>query len=53
MTEEFVEAWAEETSKVYEGNPMLSWEACEMIAYNRVSKRFENESDNRQVSQEG
>ena len=53
MTEEFKIAWEEETSKVYEGYPMLSWEACEMIAYNRVAERFENESDNRQVSKEG
>jgi len=50
MTEEFVEAWVLETSKVQEGYPMLSWEACEMIAYNRVKERFEDESDDRQVS---
>ena len=53
MTEEFVQAWVEETSRVQEGYPMLSWDACEMIAYNRVKERFENESDNREVSEEG
>ena len=53
MTEEFVQAWAEETARVHEGYPMLSWEACEMIAYNRVQEKFEDENNNQQVSQEG
>ena len=53
MTEEFLEAWAAETSRVQEGYPMLSWEACEMIAYNRVQEKFDYESDNREVPKEG
>lgn len=50
MTEEFVEAWVIETSRVQDAHPLLSWEACEMIAYNTIQKRFENESNDRQVS---
>lgn len=53
MTEEFKKAWADETARVQEGHYMLSWEACEMIAYNRVKERFENESENREISKEG
>jgi len=47
MTEEFIEAWAIETSRVQDVHPMLTWEACEMIAYNQVKERFKNESNDR------
>jgi hypothetical protein len=47
MTEEFIEAWAAEASRVQESEPMLSWEACEMIAYVNLTKKAEHESFNR------
>jgi len=47
------ELWAEETYRVYKAEPGLSWEACEMIAWNRVAKKIGYENLNRQVSQEG
>ena len=43
------ELWDEETYKVYKSEPMLSWEACEMIAFNRIMKKQKDESINRQV----
>ena len=53
VTEEIDKLWNEETYKVYQGEPMLSWEACEMIAWNRISKKLNNEDLNRQVPEEG
>ena len=47
------ELWAEETYRVYKGEPMLSWEACEMIAWNRIAGKIGYENLNRQISQEG
>jgi hypothetical protein len=47
MTEEFIEAWAAEASRVQESEPMLSWEACEMIAYVNLTKKVDHESFNR------
>lgn len=42
--------WNEETYRVYQQNSMLSWEACEMIAWNRIMKQVKDEDYNRQVS---
>ena len=53
MSEMSEEEWNEETYRVYQSMPMLSWEACEMIAYNNLTKKINNENFNRQVSQEG
>jgi hypothetical protein len=47
MTEEFLEAWAAETSRIQEIQPMLTWEACEMIAYVNLTKKVDHESFNR------
>lgn len=47
------ELWADEAYKVYCSEPMLSWEACEMIAWNRIAGKIGYENLNRQVSQEG
>jgi hypothetical protein len=47
------DTWAEETGKVYEENPMLSWEACEMIAWNKLTEQYGDvsyENNNRQIS---
>lgn len=44
------ELWAEETYRVYQGEPMLSWEACEMIAWNRIAEKIGYENLSRQVS---
>jgi len=49
MVEIDPELWNEETYKVYKSEPMLSWEACEMIAFNRIMKNQKDESINRQV----
>ncbi len=43
MTEEFLEAWAAETSRIQEIQPMLTWEACEMIAYRNLTKKVDHE----------
>jgi hypothetical protein len=46
------EIWNEESGKVYNENPMLSWEACEMIAWNRLTELYGNvtyENLNQQV----
>ena len=32
--------WNEETGKVYDKEPMLSWEACEMIAWNNLTEQY-------------
>lgn len=53
LTQEQYNLWNEETGKVYQGEPMLSWDACAMIAWNKIAKRIENENLNRKVSQEG
>ena len=50
MTEEFLEAWAVEASRIQENEPMLTWEACEMIAYANLMKKIDHENLNRQVS---
>jgi hypothetical protein len=50
MTEEFIETWAAEASRVQEIHPMLSWEACEMIAYGNLIKKVDHEDLDRQVS---
>ena len=49
MTEEFIEIWAAEAWRVQESEPMLSWEACEMIAYANLRKKGDHESFNRQM----
>lgn len=41
------EKWNEETYRVYQQNSMLSWEACEMIAWNRLMQQVNNEDTNR------
>ena len=38
------EEWNEETYRVNQSMPMLSWEACEMIAWNNLQKRKSNEN---------
>lgn len=38
-TEEQLVAWNEETHRVSSVHPMLSWEACELIAWNNLSKK--------------
>ena len=50
LTEEIEKIWNEETYKVYQGEPMLSWEACEMIAWNRIAEKIGHENLDRQVS---
>jgi hypothetical protein len=50
MTEEFIETWAAETSRIQEIQPMLTWEACEMIAYGNLTKKVDHEDLDRQVS---
>ena len=49
MTEEFIEVWAAEAWRVQESEPMLSWEACEMIAYANLRKKGDHECFNRQM----
>ena len=47
LTDTVQELWAEETYQVYQREPMLSWEACEMIAWNRIAEKmdlYKNES---------
>jgi hypothetical protein len=43
MTEEFIETWAAEASRIQESEPMLTWEACEMIAYLNLKKKADHE----------
>ena len=49
LTKEINELWNEETYKVYKSEPMLSWEACEMVAWNRIAERIDYENLDRQV----
>ena len=47
LTDTIQELWAEEAHRVYQVEPMLSWEACEMIAWNRIAEKmdlYKNES---------
>ena len=53
LTDTVQELWAEETYQVYKREPMLSWEACEMIAWNTIAKKIGYENLDRQVPQEG
>lgn len=53
LTDTIQELWSEETYRVYKKEPMLSWEACEMIAWNRIAEKIGYENLDRQVSQEG
>ena len=53
LTDTAQELWAEEAYRVYQVEPMLSWEACEMIAWNTIAKKIGYENLNRQISQEG
>ena len=32
------ERWLEETKRIYDSIPMLSWEACEMAAWHKISE---------------
>jgi len=50
--EEIDKMWNEETYRVQQGHTMLSWEACEMIAWNRIAEKIGYENLDRQVSQE-
>ena len=36
VTEEIQKLWDQETGRIQEGHTMLSWEACQMIAWNKV-----------------
>ena len=51
--EEIDKLWNEETYKVQQGHTMLTWEACEMIAWNRIAERIGYENLDQQVSKEG
>jgi hypothetical protein len=44
LDENFSRIWNEETGKVYDEFPMLTWEACEMIAYVNLMKKDNHEN---------
>jgi hypothetical protein len=52
MTEEFLEAWVEETFRIQQIQPMLTWEACEMAAYANLTRKVDHENLDRQISEE-
>lgn len=35
-SEEIKELWLTETKRIYDSIPMLSWEACELAAWNKI-----------------
>lgn len=41
LSEDVLEIWSAKTYQVYQSNPMLSWEACEMIAWHQMTKSNE------------
>lgn len=48
--------WDDEAARIYDREPMLTWEACKMIAWNNFSNIYgevEYEGNNRKVSEEG
>ena len=51
--EEIDKLWNEETYQVQQGHTMLSWEACEMIAWNRIAERIGYENLDLQIPEKG
>ena len=35
-SDEIKELWLTETKRIYDSIPMLSWEACELAAWNKI-----------------
>ena len=41
ISKELEERWLAETKRIYDSIPMLSWEACEMAAWQKISDEVE------------
>jgi hypothetical protein len=41
ISKELEERWLEEAKRIYNSVPMLSWEACEMAAWQKISDEVE------------